>query len=180
MEQCDLFWKQEISHDGYDFTSQIEWVGDFIYLHCKVHKNTPHSIRAVKRELSRLLLRFNREGIETVYAYLEKGRFAEMLGGVYLTSFISEGRHYEVYSYATSSSAGSCSSSRSGQHIQRGTTEQGPETGGGGSGGRSGYGSCSTEEPGNGSSTATDSSAENKDGSSSAGSFEFRSLSKFW
>jgi len=108
VEQFNIYWNQEITHSDGLFTSQIEWVGDFIYLHCKVHKNTPGAIRAVKEELKKLLTRFHSEGVEEVYAYLEKGRFARMLGGEYLTSFTSEDVKYEVYRYATSSSVNSC------------------------------------------------------------------------
>lgn len=180
MEQYNLFWKEEITHDAEDFTSQIEWVGEFIYLHCKVHKNTPASIRAVKRELSRLLNRFKKEGVETVYAYLEKGRFAEMLGGVYLTSFESEGKYYEVFSYATSSSTGSCSDCSSGQYIRKRSAEQGPEEGGKGTAGSGRYRRGPAEESGNGGPSPADSPAENPSSAGATGSVKHWSLSEFW
>lgn len=180
MEQADIYWNQEITHDSDDFTSQIEWVGDLIYLHCKVHKNTPSSIRAVKRELSRLLERFYNEGIDEVYCYLEKGAFARMLGGSFLTSFYIEGKNYEVYSYATSSRAGGGGNCSRREHIFSSTAEQGSEASSISPGGRCRHSSSPTEEPRDASPSRADSEAENPSSADSTVRKQSRSLDEFW
>lgn len=180
MERYSIYWNQEITQDNEIFTSQIEWVDSLVYLHCKVHRNTPGAIRAVKRELSRLLDRFEREGVEIVYAYLEKGRFAAMLGGEYLTEFDEDGKHYEVYSYATSSSSRGGSDCCRSEYIRISETKASSEESWTSSGRSGGHKCCPTEEPGDGSSEAADTSTANSSSTGSAGSCRSWSLSEFW
>lgn len=180
MELPNIYWNQEITHDDERFTSQIEWVGDLIYLHCKVHRNTPGAIRAVKRELGRLLERFYNEGIDEVYCYLEKGEFAKMLGGTLLTSFDIEERHYEVYSYATSSRAGGGGNCSRREHILSSTTEQGSEEGSGSPGRSCGHSSSPAEESGDGGPKGANTSAEDSSSPDTTSSKHPRSLSEFW
>jgi len=180
MEQSDIYWKQEITHQCSLFTSQIEWVGDLVYLHCTVHRNTPNAIREVKKELHHLLNRFYKEGKEEVYAYLIKGRFAAMLGGEYLTSFVSEGIQYEVYRYATSSSVSGCSDCSRSKYIQRCAAEPSPKEGCWGTERCSRYIGSSAEESGDAGSEGADSKAANNSGTDSARSKQSRSLDEFW
>lgn len=180
MQQSNLFWAQEITQDNELFTSQIEWVGDFIYLHCTVHKNVPRAIKEVKKELHRLLNRFEREGVEQVYAYIEKGRFAEMIGGRYFSSFYSDGKHYEVYSYATSSSARCGGNRGSSSDILHSATKQGPEGRSPGAEECLGYSSSTAEKSGNAGSQGASEAAEDSSRTDSAGSKLSWSLSEFW
>lgn len=98
------------THSCKYFTSNVEYISGMCFLHCDVHINTPNAIRAVKMELSRLLEEHYNKGYDFIYAYIVNERFALMMGGEKINSFFSEGSHFGVFRYATSStSSNSCS-----------------------------------------------------------------------
>ena len=80
------------------FTSHVEMGGDgVVFLHCNVYKNTPSSLKAVKKELKELLEFYAEFGVLNIFSYTRNGRYASAVGGELINSFIYDDIEYEVY-----------------------------------------------------------------------------------
>ena len=86
------------THSSELFTSHVEIGGDgIVFLHCKVHKNTPSSLKAVKKELASLVSFYREFGINNIFSYTTNGKYATVVGGSLINTFIYDGVEYEVY-----------------------------------------------------------------------------------
>lgn len=82
------------------FSSHVEIGGEgLVFLHCKVHKNTPSCLKAVKKELKFLIEFYKEHGVHNIYAYTRNDKYARLMGGRLINTFVDGGVEYEVYLY---------------------------------------------------------------------------------
>lgn len=85
-----------------DFWAQGELCEGFLFLHCDVYKWDRATLRKIKKHLDEFISEvknFNYD--KDVFTYTENPRWVKLLGAEYHNSFEFEGRHFEVWKWAS-------------------------------------------------------------------------------
>lgn len=96
MEQSSDFIEEVFNQDG--AVATIQYVSGEAFLHCSVNKITPSLIKNLKSTLASILDKRKESGLSRpLFSYTQNARFAQMMGGCYLSSFVEEGKYFEVW-----------------------------------------------------------------------------------
>ena len=87
-----------VVYDSPELTAKLEEEFGETFLHCDVRKNSPSSIKKLKSLLAEVKKDRKERGIvRPLFSYTQNPQFAKLMGGVYLSEFDFENRHYEIW-----------------------------------------------------------------------------------
>lgn len=96
MEQYNGLVEEVFNEQG--ASASIQHVGGESFLHCSVDTLTPSVIKSLRKALSTIIKNREEGGINRpLFSYTQNPKFAKMMGGEYLTSFVEEGKYFEVW-----------------------------------------------------------------------------------